>query len=282
MKYLLIVFALSLVFHPASAQSNNSGSGHGNGTLEATDTSGNAGTRKSSKKLVMVKEGLFGKREAELEFKYDQGASQPSGFPIWSGDGLQNPNPGDLKVVFEHGSTSTIKAEYRDGSSEDVEIEVIEDKHLELELSDKDGIGKTINDKLDSLLQKVFGKDSGIKATGSASLEIKRVDFYDNAEEWGGYVKAEGSFKISAGELEGEWRPPVPLGTTGLVATVFAKTSGVTLELSGSGTLDQSKANEGSFTAKFDNTTSLSFGPRVSDPAKVISIIAEASVAIEK
>ena len=253
-------------------------------TFRAIDsnTVGSAGTRKadSGETLVMVYSNSD--RSVDLRFAYTTSSSSGSDYPKWSGNWLQSPSDGDMAASFKSGITDaeTVTLTYANGSTSTVSIKVIDYAKTSVKLSTNEGWGKTIKEKSETVIKSLFGDDSGITGNGEVKFETKYVDFYGDGSKGGHFIKIEGTFSVSAGAAEAK-SPDFPTPLPGVFWYWKVGTNGLTFNLAGSGTLDESLQSPGVISAQGSLNTTFSITGGVT-AGKVVSINVAGQVKIDK
>lgn len=144
--------------------------------ITATDTSSDAGTRESTKKLKMVYKG----EERTAKLKIPSGNYQQNE-PKWSGNGV-NGSPGSLTATFE-GSSSTMAMIHSDDPPRDgeVNIELVPEDPKEDPVPIEGVIGAKGEWFKNGFAQIGLGVEVG-STPGDFKLEQKWADKYDNPD----------------------------------------------------------------------------------------------------
>lgn len=202
--------------------------------ITATDTSSDAGTRESTKKLKMVYKG----EERTAKLKIPSGNYQQNE-PKWSGNGV-NGSPGSLTATFE-GSSSTMAMIHSDDPPRDgeVNIELVPEakKSIAWNPDKVDWVETQINSWLTS-----YSVNNKFQWGGSIDCEYKKVDFYNDGSKVGSY------FKVVGGEIYATWGyfeipfAPIPV-ITGVTLKPFGKFEALQAKFSAAIEFDESKPN---------------------------------------
>lgn len=192
-----------------SAHSQNTTTPGGHGcylveNLEATQTSNpNAGIRKSSRNLIMVKPD-DGKAAASL-VATASGAKKPN-LPIWQGGNGLKAVDGNLTATWEANSSDVVTASgacNNSDSSADVEISVIDPITQTISFTKETTGVKEFEEKITEWLTR-FGKKPTWSIGGGLEGQGRRCDFHDDGERAGYKAHIKGSLNVKAPQMKGE------------------------------------------------------------------------------
>ncbi|MBX7158045.1 MAG: hypothetical protein K1X66_06640 [Verrucomicrobiae bacterium] len=237
--------------------------------ITATDTSSDAGTRESTKTLKMVYKGES--RTAKLEIA-DSGYEENE--PHWYGDGVDG-SPGSLIATFE-GSSSTTAMIHSDDPPRDgeVNIELVPEGEKKLSLGAEIKSVKDIMDQMNLYSIERYKKKI-VELSGDIEISRKKVDYYDNGEKIGDFVKLEGCITFHIiGQKTGEllkWPTPIPT----VYFVIEAEFGGLNSVICLNGEYDESKMNPWlhPVNASLQANTSISLAVEFQfDPLKIVQL----------
>ena len=242
-------------------------------SVEATQTGGTAGVRKSSTVLKIVRP-TTGNAAASLQAKA-QGTRQ-EGEPTWTGNGV-NGTAGSLSGNWTGSSTATATATASGGAGS-VQIVIVEPDKGHFGLEADTASFKEVKDKLNGLISKV-SRTGGFALEGTVDIDFDTVDLYNDGSRVGSKVEVEGSISGSIGNLEVE--TTIPTNVPGVFIEVGGGIDLKKASITGTGTCDESKAQPGDLTVTgaVEAGFSVHLGGYLGlpDGAKVIGIEGEAA-----
>ena len=222
--------------------------------IEAVSDSSEAGDRRSNNNLYLVMDTVTAPA-ATVQLINPQDIEDD--YPHWSGNGLQNPQNGDLSVDWESRLNSTITAALDSDTSRSVQITTV-DRHAQSFSIDMEPGGKL--DKFVENTNKVIGKLSKgskqLEAGGSLSVSWENVDYYDDGEKVGIKIEGEGAGSATFPEMDLDVDVPTPIPGIQFEVELGMEETGITLGCTGG--YDESKNPPGTFVASASIGTTLS------------------------
>lgn len=210
------------------------------GELEATDTNTTAeGIRKSTSKLVMVDTGT---RTADITLLVN--GTLPYGYPKWSNTNVTG-TAGNLTATYSGTSDSNVECTVIENYVESLKIDIVRECKFEDSWDFNEKTLKAIKDALNNVIKKISKKDVDLETSGTLSVEFKRVDKYNDGNNYGYFAYIDGTVTATFPDVE-FYSPYLPVpGLPTVKVAVGGGFSSSSMTFSGDTLYDESKANPG-------------------------------------